>query len=173
MTAEPGDRVTVGRIERPFGVRGDVKVRSLSDVPGRIESLGAVTVVAVDGTIWETRVTHVRRADPGFIIGLEGLANPEDAGRWRGGLIQIPKGSAPPLPTGQYYECDLVGLAVEDEQGRRLGTLTEIWELPGHHVFVVTDGTKELLLPAAKDIVVGVDVARGTMTVRMIEGLGE
>lgn len=166
------ETVTVGRIERPFGVRGEVKVRSLSDVPGRIESLGQVSLLSPNGKIWETRVTHVRRTGAGFIVGLDGLTTPEDAAFWRGGLIQIPRGTAPSLPDGQYYECDLIGLRVQDEQGHELGRLDDIWELPGNHVFVVHEGGKETLIPAAKDLIAGVDLEQGVMTVRMVEGLG-
>ena len=106
-------------------------------------------------------------------VGLEGLTSPEEAGLWRGGLIQIPKGSAPALPQGQYYECDLIGLRVQDEQGNGIGTLTDILEVTGNHVFVVQDGSKETLIPAARDLVVAVDLQQRVMTVHMIEGLGE
>ena len=172
MVAQPVELVTVVRIERPFGVRGEVKVRSLSDVPGRLESLGAVSLLGSNGKTWDTRVTHIRPAGQGYILAFEGLTSPEEAGLWRGGLIQIPKGSAPPLPQGQYYECDLIGLLVQDEQGNGIGTLTDIWELTGNHVFVVQDGSKETLIPAARDLVVAVDLQQRVMTVHMIEGLG-
>ena len=172
MVAEPVELVTVGRIERSFGVRGEVKVRSLSDVPGRLESLGAVSLLGTNGKTWDTRVTHIRPAGQGYILAFEGLTSPEEAGLWRGGLIQIPKGSAPPLPQGQYYECDLIGLRVQDEQGNVIGTLTDIWELTGNHVFVVQDGSKETLIPAARELVVAVDLQQRVMTVHMIEGLG-
>jgi 16S rRNA processing protein RimM len=167
------DTVTVGMIERAFGVKGEVKVRSLTDVPGRLEALTAVSVVGKNGNRMETTVTHVRRAGPSFIVGLAGLSNPEDAGLWRGGLIQVPRGMVPALPEGQYYECDLVGLAVKTEQGKPLGVLEQIWETPGNHVFVVRQGTKEILIPAAKELVAAVDLEQGVMTVRMIEGLDE
>jgi 16S rRNA processing protein RimM len=165
------DTVTVGQIERAFGVKGEVKVRSLTDVPGRLETLTAVTVVGKNGRTMDTTVTHVRRTGTGFIVGLAALTNPEDAGQWRGGLIQVPRGLMPPLPTGQYYECDLVGLAVQTEQGEPIGVLEQIWESPGNHIFVVRQGAKETLIPAAKDLVVNVDLEAGVMTVRMIEGL--
>jgi 16S rRNA processing protein RimM len=167
------DTVTVGQIERAFGVRGEVKVRSLTDVPGRLEALTTVTVVAKNGRSMETTVTHVRRAGPSFIIGLSALTNPEDAALWRGGLIQVPRGTAPALPDGQYYECDLVGLAVQTEQGQPLGVLEQIWESPGNHLFVVRQGTKEILIPAARELVAAVDLEHRVMTVRMIEGLDE
>lgn len=165
------DTVTVGRIERPFGVKGEVKVRPLSDVPGRLESLTDVSLVAKNGKTMDTSVTGVRRAGKAFIVRFAGLTTPEEAGLWRGGLIQIPRGTAPALPAGQYYECDLVGLAVETEQGRSIGVLEEIWELPGNHVFVVRQGDKETLIPAAKEWVTRVDLERGRMTVHMIEGM--
>jgi 16S rRNA processing protein RimM len=165
------DTVTVGQIERSFGVRGEVKVRSLSDVPGRFEALARVTLVAKNGQTMETSVTHVRRAGTGFIVGLAGITTPEDAGLWRGGLIQVPRGTVPALPAGQYYECDLVGLGVQTEQGQPIGVLEEIWEVPGNHVFVVRQGAKETLIPAAKEWVTAVDCEHRLMTVRLIDGM--
>lgn len=165
------DTVTVGLVERPFGVRGEVKVRSLSDVPGRFETLTSVSLVAKDGKTMDTSVTHVRRAGERFIVRFAGLTTPEEAGLWRGSLIQAPRGIVPMLPAGQYYECDLVGIGVQTDQGLPIGVLEEIVELPGGHVFVVRQGAKETLIPAAKEWVTAVDLARRLMTVRMIEGI--
>jgi 16S rRNA processing protein RimM len=167
------ETVTVGQIERPFGVKGEVKVRPLSDVPGRFEGLRAVSLLAKNGQTLETSVTHVRRAGTRFILGLTGLTTPEDAGLWRGGLIQTIRGSVPELPDGQYYECDLIGLAVHTEAGQSIGVLEDIWELPGNSVFVVREGAKETLIPAAKELVVAVDLPARRMTVRLIDGWGD
>ena len=172
MVNQP-ETVTVGQIERPFGVRGEVKVRSLSDVPGRLEGLTRVSLLAKNGQTLETSVTHVRRAGRGFILGLTGVTTPEDAGVWRGGFIRTIRGSVPELPAGHYYECDLVGLAVQTEDGQPIGILEEIWELPGNPMFVVRHGTKEVLIPAAKELVSAVDLTARKMTVRLIDGLGE
>lgn len=169
----PLETVTVGRIERPFGVRGEVKVRPLSDVPGRFEGLRAVSLLARNGQILETSVTHVRRVGAGFILGLTGLTTPEDASLWRGGFIQTIRGSVPKLPDGQYYECDLIGLAVSTEEGRPIGVLEEIWDLPRNPLFVVRQEAKEILIPAAKELVSTVDLTARKMTVRLIDGLGE
>ena len=54
-----------------------------------------------------------------------------------------------------------------------IGVLEEILDVPGNPVFVVRQGAKEILIPAAKELVSAVDVATGTMTVRLIDGLGE
>jgi 16S rRNA processing protein RimM len=67
----------------------------------------------------------------------------------------------------------LIGMMVADEEGRQLGSLDMIWELPGHHVFVVRQGSREVLIPAVKEFVRTVDVVHRCMTVRTIEGLVE
>lgn len=167
------ETVTVGQIERPFGVKGEVKVRPLSDVPGRFEGLKAVSLLARNGQILETSVTHVKRAGGRYILGLTGLSTPEEASLWRGGFIWTMRGAVPALPDGHYYECDLIGLVVSTEENKPIGVLEEIWDLPGNPILVVRQGTKEILIPAAKELVSAVDLAAGTMTVRFIEGLGD
>lgn len=167
------ETVTVGLIERPFGVRGEVKVRPLSDVPGRFEGLRSVSLLAKNGQTLDASVTHVRRVGTGFVLGLTGLTTPEAASLWRGGFIRTVRGDVPELPDGQYYECDLIGLTVSTEEGQSIGVLEEILNVPGNPLFVVRQGAKEILIPAAKELVNAVDVTARTMTVRLIDGLGE
>lgn len=174
MTTLP-EMVTIGRIDRPFGVHGAVKVRSLSDRPGRFERLGAVRVAAQGGAAVDRTVRDVRRAGPSYIVEFEGVTTPEEAALLRGALLQVPR-VAPSVSEGApdvWYECDLIGLSVADEAGHELGSLETIWELPAHPVFVVKQKDREVLIPAVKEFVRSVDVAHGRMTVRTIEGLVE
>jgi 16S rRNA processing protein RimM len=165
------DLVTIGRIERPFGVRGEVKVRSLSDVPGRLDQLTKVQVLEPTGQMVERTVTHVRHAGATHIMGLAGVTTPEEAGMLRGGLIQVPRRPAATLPADVYFECDLIGVTVENEQGDEVGVLETILEIPDNHVFVVRKGTEEILIPAAKSFVTSVDLIRRRMIVRGIDAL--
>jgi 16S rRNA processing protein RimM len=66
----------------------------------------------------------------------------------------------------------LIGLTVRTDEGRSIGILEEIWNLPGNPVFVLRQGEKELLIPAAKELVLAVDLPARMITVRMIDGLG-
>lgn len=173
MTIVQTDLVTVGKIERHFGVRGEFKVRSLSDVPGRLDHLKQVQVLAQTGQTVERIVTHVRRAGSTYIMGLAGVTTPEEAGMLRGGLIQVPRSPASALSADVYFECDLIGMAVENERGVEVGVLETILEIPDNQVFVVRKGTEEVLIPAAKSFVTSVDLARRRMTVRGIDELVE
>jgi 16S rRNA processing protein RimM len=80
VTTAQADFVTIGKIERHFGVRGEFKVRSLSDVPGRLDHLKQVQVLEPTGQTVERTVTHVRRAGSTYIMGLAGVTTPEEAG---------------------------------------------------------------------------------------------
>lgn len=173
MTTALADLVTIGKIERPFGVKGAVKVRSLSDVPGRFEHLSAVSVMDARGQTVDRTVTHVRRAGPAYIMQFEGITTPEDAATLRGALIQIARCDPSARRGDALYECDLIGMTVVDEAGHDLGLVETIWELPGHQVFVVKQGNQEVLIPAVKDFVTAVDLAQKRMTVRSVEGLIE
>ena len=164
--ADSTELVTIGVIEKPFGVRGEMRVRSLSDVPGRFEGLTRVTLEAPSGTVKDVTIRSVRAMNGSYVLGMDVCSTPEDAAMFRGWTLKIPQGSAPPLPQGQFYEYELIGLLVRDETGRAVGTLEKILKTPGHHVFVVRGEGGEVLIPAAKDVVVAVDVPGKTMTVR-------
>jgi 16S rRNA processing protein RimM len=170
---DQAELVTIGRIERAFGVRGEARVRSLSDVPGRFEALREVTIVASSGKSLVTRVTHVRSGGPTLIMGFEAFTAPEQIAEFRGGLLQVPRGDSPALPTGQYYQCDLIGMVVRDEGGTVLGQLEEVLTLSDNQAFLVRQDGKELLIPAAKQLVLSVDVAKRVMKVRLPEGFGD
>ena len=173
MTTAQTDLVTIGKIERHFGVRGEFKVRSLTDVPGRLDHLKQVQVLETTGQMVERTVTHVRRAGSTYIMGLAGVTTPEEAGMLRGGLIQVPRVPASALSADVYFECDLIGMTVENERGGEIGVLETILEIPDNRVFVVRKGTEEVLIPAAKSFVTSVDLARCRMTVRGIDDLAE
>lgn len=173
MTTASADLVTIGKIERHFGVRGEFKVRLLSDVPGRFDHLKQVQVLAPTGELAGKTVTHVRRAGSTYIMGLAGVTTPEEAGALRGGLIQVPRASAATLAADVYFECDLIGMTVENERGDEVGVVETILEIPDNHVFVVRKGTEEVLIPAAKNFVTSVDLTRRRMLVRGIDDLFE
>ena len=82
--------VTIGRILKPFGVRGAVKVESLSDVPGRFEGLQSVylTLPYEGATPRKTAVTQVRNVTAGYLIKCSAFSTPEEAAHFRGAYPQ-------------------------------------------------------------------------------------
>lgn len=171
--AVAAELIAIGMIEKPFGVKGEVRVRSLSDVPGRLEGLKDVTLVAASGRALVTAVTRVRKQGGSYVLGFDAFSTPEEAAEFRGAFLKIPRGESPPLPAGQYFEYELVGMTVVEESGRPLGTLEEVLETGSSHVFVVRGAGRETLIPALRQMVASVDLQSRTMTVRLIPGMGD
>jgi 16S rRNA processing protein RimM len=163
--------VTIGQIIKPFGLHGDVRVRSLSDIPGRFERLGAVTLETRAGQRLETSVVRVRPDRDGYIVGFQAFSTPEQAAAFRGALIKLEPDRTETLAPGHYLECDLIGLSVRTEDGRVLGSLDEVLQTPSNAVFVVRHDGVEILIPATKEIVTEIDLSNRLMTVRLIKGL--
>ena len=152
--------VTIGRILKPFGVRGEVKVESLSDVPGRFEGLQTVYLTLPDesATPRETTVTQVRDVTAGYLMRCSAFSTPEEAAHFRGAWIQIPTSTDLPRDLDTFYQFELIGLRVEDPDGQQMGNVEEILEYPQHHLLVVRNQEAEFLIPANRRAIEKVDL---------------
>ncbi len=121
-----------------------------------------------------TEIVSVRPHQYGVLITFRGIQTPEEAAVWRNQWVYVRADELPPLPAGEYYAHELLGLQVLDEAGHLLGELVEILHTPANKVYIVrkTDG-KELLLPAISSVVLSVDLRTRQMRVHLLPGLDE
>lgn len=117
-------------------------------------------------------LTGCRVHGQGRLIALQGVDTPESAGRFRNQWVFVKTKDAPALPEGQYYQYQLIGLNVVDEEDRSLGKLTEIIETGANDVYVVTkESGGEILLPAIPSVILDLQPDSGFMRVHLLEGL--
>ena len=76
-----------------------------------------------------------------------------------------------PLPEGQYYRFELVGLAVKSRAGEPLGEVADVFSTGSNDVYVVRGPRGEILLPAIAGVIVEINLAQKTMTVAPPAGL--
>jgi len=173
-------RVAVGRVARAHGVKGEVSVLPLSDVPGRFDA-GSRLFVAPDGDppdgsaaseralVVASSRSHQRR----LLVRFEDVVDRTAADAIRGCYLFVPVGESPGLPEGSYWAHELVGVTVVTEGGRPLGTLREVLRNPAHDVWVVIGPDGETLIPAVTDVIRSVDVPGGRVVVADAPGLTE
>ena len=112
-------------------------------------------------------IRSVRQKPPLLLIAFEGCEDRNQASLFRNKILYGKSTETPLLPEGEYYHHQLVGLRVVSEDGQELGVLTEVLETGANDVYVVTDENgKEVLLPAIREVILGVDLAAKTMRVR-------
>jgi 16S rRNA processing protein RimM len=166
--------VVIGEITRPHGLHGEMRVTPLTDHPERFE---AVT----DCVLWDQardtrepcRITGARRQGAAVLLSLAGCETVEAAGALVGRLLALPEAEALPLPPGQFYPWQLEGCRVLTDDGREVGRVTRIEQSAAQDLWVVSDGTRECLIPAVAEIVLEVDVAAGRVVIRPPAGLLE
>jgi 16S rRNA processing protein RimM len=164
-------QVTVGRIGRPHGIRGDVVVGVRTDEPelrfargSRLDTdpaeAGPLTVA---GSKWHSGELLVR---------FEGVIDRDAAAELRGTWLTVDSATiAPPADPDEFRDADLVGLSVRTADGTHVGTVDDVLH-SGQDVLVIKspDG-RDFMVPFVKPLVPDVDIPGGTLTINPPDGL--
>ncbi len=149
----------VGEIVKPQGIRGELKVRPFTD---SAETFKQFKSLYIDGA--EYKVLSVRVGDGAVYLGLRGVPDRNAAELLRFKELVIPREEAPEPAEGSYYIADLLGSDILTEEGEVLGVLKDIRQAASD-IYTLLAGEKEILFPAAKGVVVAVDVQNKKITV--------
>jgi 16S rRNA processing protein RimM len=161
----------IGEIVKVHGYRGGVKVRSYLTEPGNL--LPRLEAVYLEGNGKESVSFPLRRYRLGkntLFLELEGV-DASAAAALVGCRVLAPADKLAPLPEGEYYWHELLGMAVLTEEGEALGTIGEIFSAGGNDVYVCRSGNTERLLPAGGEVIRNVDKVKRIITVRLLAGL--
>lgn len=161
------DLLTIGRILRPHGVRGEMVLEAGADAE---HTLAGVATVYVGEPPVACALAGVRRHRDRLLIRLAGCADRDFAEAYRGQAVRLAREAAP-LPPGTYYWTQILGLAVVTDEGEPLGAIAEILETGANDVYIVRGDGQELLIPAAPGVVQQVDLEQQRMIVHLPDGL--
>lgn len=166
---QPDEYVAVGRVVRPHGVRGVLLVAAISPL---LESLREGSAIWLGDGQFQSRVSYIRPHRQRYLLALEDLTDRSQAEAWREAEVSIGMEAGTELPEGSYFYWQVIGLQVRTESGEPLGGIASIIETGANDVYVVKDDAgSEVLLPAIGEVVQEVDLEKGVMTVRLLDGL--
>jgi 16S rRNA processing protein RimM len=162
------DFLLIGKVARPHGLRGQVKVYSYAS---SFESFfaGRKLYLSQNEEMQALLISEVKVQAHSLLLHFQGLNNRQQAEAISGYSLYIDEKDLQTLPEGEYYWYQLIGSRVFNEQDRFLGFLEEIFSTPAHDIWVVRDEKKELMLPAVEDFVISVDLPQGEIRVRDLE----
>lgn len=169
----PSHLIGLGRISGAQGLGGAVKVRpDAAAATTDPEVFQALAEVVIGEQTYA--VLQADRLKNQVLLVLAGVETRTQAEQLSGRQVLGDRRRFPPLPPGEYYWFQLLGLPVYDAgDGALLGRLKEILPTPGHDVYVVVQGQRELLLPAVADVVVEINLKEGFLKVAPPPGLLE
>ena len=172
MPTDAGDEpILVGTVARAHGLLGEVVVDSWSDVPERYAPGSELNAVLDPGAPRRLRVASARPFGERLLVRFEGIESRTDAEALRGADLTIPRSEAKPLPEGEHYRFELVGLRAATPSGEPIGEVTDVFATGSNDVIVVRGERGEILIPAIPGVIVAVDVEGGTITMSPPAGL--
>ncbi len=162
----------IGRVVKPHGVKGKVKVdyfgETLTPFP-----YPRVFIRDLSGRPIPFEVLEATPQPPRIILKLKGIDRIEETQILIGKELLIPRGDFPKLQEGEYYWFEIIGMAVETEKGRRIGTVKEIFPTGANDVYIVEGRRREICLPAIEQVIREIDVQNRVIRVAPMKGLWE
>jgi len=168
--------VTIGRIAGAHGVGGEFRIVPLTDFPARFEQMGRLELYSPDGghrMSLEILSMRFHEGKGQYLAKAARIVDRNGAEAIKGLLVRIPPEDRVPLPEGGFWIDDIIGLSVNDEEkGDMLGVVIEVFRTGGNDIYVIEtpEGSKKMI-PAVREVVKLVDLDKGIISVRLLEGL--
>ena len=155
--------ISLGVITKPHGIKGEVLVFPLTDDPDQFKKLKNLFISGIDGERELVTIERIRKKNSSLIIKFAGVNNRDQAEELIQSKIEKRLEDSEPLQPDEYYIFDLIGLNVLTETGENIGTVEDILTLPANDVYVVRKKSREVLIPAIKDVVKKIDLEEETI----------
>ena len=156
--------VMLGRIGRPYGIKGWVHLTSYTSPASNICHYTTWQLKRSNNNIQTYEVTHCKAHGENFVAKLDGIDDRDVAASLVNAAIQIDRQDLPKLETNEFYWHDLYNLRVINSAGVELGKITEILETGANDVLVVT-GDKRHLLPYIDGVILNINLDQGIIEV--------
>jgi 16S rRNA processing protein RimM len=166
------ETITVGRVLRPQGIRGEVVVEVLSDVPERFAPGSRLTGVREGKPAVMVEVAASRAHKSGAVVRFAGSVDRDQAEELRGLWLEIPRSQVPPAEPGTYYQYELLGCLCR-VSGEELGRVAEVVEDGGGLLLIVEGEGRRIPVPFVREFLREVDVAGARIDLELPPGLVE
>lgn len=172
------NRYIIGRIAGAHGIRGELRIKALTDNPSRFDGMKSLRLYRGDEEPFtELSIISVRHiTSKGIVLALtEEIKDRDGAENLAGATVEVCAGERYPLEEGAWWIDDLVGLtAIDHSTGGELGTVRDVIQAGGNDIYVIRDGNgRDHYIPAVKEFIAGVDLDKKEMRISLIEGLWE
>lgn len=163
-------KISIGSIQKPHGIRGEVKVFPKTEFVKERFKVGLLVDLDLNGKVIQVEIESVRMHQGSVLVKFKGLDTLNDVEFFHKGEIYIDKEDRHPLPKGEYYFSDLMGCEVYSDL-MRIGKVTEMIDNPAHPIMRIAMDDREVLVPFNKTFVAGVFLDVNRIDINWMEGL--
>ena len=162
----------IGTIVNTHGIRGELKVKAITDFADERFAKGATVYRLVDGAYLPEKIEKARVHKGMWLLTFAGVTNINEVEAYKGQELYVSEADREDLDDGEYYYSDIIGCTVQDEEGQVVGTVKEIMETGANDVWIVKRPKgADALIPVIADVVKDVNVEGKTIVIDVLEGL--
>lgn len=163
--------LALGKLRRAHGVLGEIPLEIYTKMlelltPGALVYVGENhQPLTIEKTRWKTDLLLIR---------FEGIQDRAVVSELTNELVYVKTSQLPPLPEGDFYYHEIIGLKVYESDGQYLGVLIEALETGANDVYLIrNDKDQEVLIPATDEMILEIDPHQGKMLVAKMVWYGE
>lgn len=160
--------VEIGKVVNTFGIKGELKIVSESDFVDYRYAVGKTIFFKMRSVLKEVKVSSFRIHKGNILITIENILDINEVEKFIGAVVLADKNDVPPLEDGEFYIDDVVGLDAYDEDGKKLGVVSDVIIIPYNDLIEVEllNGKKELI-PYVDEYVL--DILEDRIIIKLLE----
>lgn len=169
------DYYQIGKILNTHGIKGEVRVKAITDFPEKRFAVGEKVYAFKDDQLLQELTIKSHRKHKNFdLLSFDGFDDINSVEQFKQADLKITAEQQDDLSDGEYYYHEIIGLEVFDLANNNLGKIKEIIELGANDVWVIQrSGKKDLLIPAISDVVKEINVDDQKVIIDLLDGLDE
>lgn len=159
--------ITIGKIINNHGIKGEMKIESLTEDINRFEDLDKIYLDDEQ----EILIEFIRQHKGFILIKFKGYDDLESSYKLRNKYINILEEDRIKLTEDNYFIYEIIGLKVYDLEDNFLGEIIDVYTGPSNDMYLVKNKDTEFMIPAVKEFIKIIDLEAGLMKIELIEGL--
>jgi len=166
----------MGRVVRPLGVLGELKIAPETDDPGRFQYLKTIYVGADEASALSFEILSVRLQPSKYGITvlalLSGISSRQDAETLNKMRVFASEEDLPPLEDGEFFYSDLIGMTVVLSDGETVGEVEDVIEGSGQDILLIRRDTgAKVMIPLVDEFIVELNLDSRQIIIDPVEGL--
>lgn len=155
---------------KPHGLAGEVTISIDAGAPENLSTLESVFIAEKDNRLIPFFINAISiRGDKAFVK-FEDVDGPEAATKISKRALYLPKSLRPKSARGEFYDDEVIGFEVIDENFGALGKVTSIMQTGANKLLVIDNNKKELLIPINGPLIQSINKSKEKISVNLPDG---
>jgi 16S rRNA processing protein RimM len=163
------DCYKIGFVLKPHGLKGEVTISIDEDAPNEFDELESI-FLARGETMVPYFIEAISLKGEKAYVKFEDVDSADEAKAICKHALYLPKSARPKSLRGEFYDDEITGFSVTDENQGLLGTITEVTAAGPNKLIAVDHQGKEVLIPVNSPFIISVNKSKKKITVNLPDG---